>query len=80
MVAITGRLQNEAGVIHVVAEQVEDLTPMLALLSDDGRRISALANADELRRPQDRPKANAAARSPPLVQESDAMPKGRNFR
>ena len=37
-VAITGRLQNEAGVIHVVAEHVEDLSPMLGLLVDAGRR------------------------------------------
>ena len=36
-VAITGRLQNEAGVIHVVAEHVEDLSSMLGLLSLAGR-------------------------------------------
>jgi len=31
-IAITGRLQNEAGVIHVVAERAEDLTPLLNIL------------------------------------------------
>ena len=79
-VAITGRLQNESGVIHVVAERVEDLTPWLSDLSDDGRRISALANADELKRPQDRPKADDKARRLALAQEASVMPKGRNFR
>ena len=39
-VAVTGRLQNEAGVIHVVVERAEDLTHLLALLSNQGRQIS----------------------------------------
>ena len=54
--AVTGRVQNEAGVVHVIAERVEDLTPMLGLLSADGATLSALANADEIKRPQDREK------------------------
>ncbi len=58
-VAITGRLQNEAGVIHVVAEHVEDLSSMLGLLSSHGGEVSALANADEVKRPQERPKKDA---------------------
>jgi error-prone DNA polymerase len=32
-IAVTGRLQNESGVIHVIAERTEDLTPLLTLLS-----------------------------------------------
>jgi len=32
-IAVTGRLQNESGVIHVIAERAEDLTPLLSLLS-----------------------------------------------
>jgi error-prone DNA polymerase len=32
-IAVTGRLQNESGVIHVIAERAEDLTPLLNLLS-----------------------------------------------
>ena len=35
-VAVTGKLQNEQGVIHVVADRMEDLTPMLGLLSEAG--------------------------------------------
>ncbi len=46
-IAITGKLQNQTGVIHIIAETIEDLTPMLNGLSDLGDRISGLARADE---------------------------------
>jgi error-prone DNA polymerase len=52
LVAVTGKLQSEQGVIHIVAERMHDLTPMLGLLSEAGQTISALAPADEVRRPQ----------------------------
>ena len=58
-VAITGRLQNEAGVIHVVAEHVEDLSAMLGFLSMQGGEVSVLARADEVKRPQERSKQDA---------------------
>ncbi len=51
-VAVTGKLQNEQSVIHVVAERMEDLTPMLGLLSEAGGTIDARARADEVKRPQ----------------------------
>jgi error-prone DNA polymerase len=51
-VAVTGKLQSEQGVIHIVAERMQDLPPMLGLLSEAGETISALAHADEVRRPQ----------------------------
>ena len=51
-VAVTGKLQSEQGVIHIVAERMNDLTPMLGLLSEAGGTIGALARADEVRRPQ----------------------------
>jgi error-prone DNA polymerase len=51
-VAVSGKLQNEAGVIHIIAERMEDLTPMLGQLSEKGRTIDALVPADEVRRPQ----------------------------
>ena len=35
-VAVTGRVQNEPGVIHVIAERMEDLTPLLGMLSLHG--------------------------------------------
>ncbi len=45
LLRVTGRLQREAGVVHVVAEQIEDLSPLLdrLLRSDfksDGVRAS----------------------------------------
>ena len=51
-VAVSGKLQNESGVIHIIAERMEDLTPMLGQLSDEGRDIETLAPSDEVRRPQ----------------------------
>jgi error-prone DNA polymerase len=49
-VAVTGKLQSEQGVIHIVAERMNDLTPMLGLLSEAGHTIGALARADEAHR------------------------------
>jgi len=45
-VAATGKLQNEAGVIHLIVERMEDLTPMLGLLSEEGRGAERDAPAD----------------------------------
>ena len=49
---MTGKLQNEQGVIHVVADRMEDFTPMLGLLSEKGGTIDPSARADEVKRPQ----------------------------
>jgi error-prone DNA polymerase len=94
-IAITGRVQNEAGVIHIVAEHCEDMTPMLSLLSRAGGDISGLARADEVKRPLTREKADAGRYGPvcappekpappPVLDESVAdarrvLPRGRNF-
>jgi error-prone DNA polymerase len=51
-VAVSGKLQNEAGVIHLIAERMEDWTPTLGQLSDEGRTIETLVPADEVKRPQ----------------------------
>jgi error-prone DNA polymerase len=50
-VTLTGRLQREAGVVHVVADEMTDGTPMLRVLSADGEAIEGLARVDEVRRP-----------------------------
>ena len=50
-VAIAGCVQEESGVIHVVAEQLEDLTHFLARLAEHGAQIDGLARCDEVRRP-----------------------------
>ena len=49
----TGRLQSEQGVIHVIAERLEDYSPLLTLLSEESFGPNALARADEVRRPVD---------------------------
>jgi error-prone DNA polymerase len=51
MISVTGALQNEQGVIHIVAERFEDLTPLLRRLSEDGPRIDPAAPTDEVKRP-----------------------------
>jgi error-prone DNA polymerase len=51
-VAIRGRLQHESGVIHVVADTLEDLTYLLARLAE-GPTIESLAHCDEVKRPVD---------------------------
>jgi error-prone DNA polymerase len=50
-VAVSGLVQEESGVIHVVADALEDLTLWLARLADQGADIDGLARADEVRRP-----------------------------
>jgi DNA-directed DNA polymerase III PolC len=50
-VAVSGRVQAESGVIHVVADQLEDLTVWLARLADHGADIHSLTRTDEMRRP-----------------------------
>ena len=50
-VSVTGRVQSESGVIHVVADQLDDLTFLLARLAEQGADIDSLARADEVRRP-----------------------------
>jgi error-prone DNA polymerase len=50
-VAITGCVQEESGVIHVVADRLENLTHFLARLAEHGADIDGLARCDEVRRP-----------------------------
>ena len=51
LVSVTGKLQNEKGVIHVVADRIDDLTALLGRLSDHGPAIESLARCDEVKRP-----------------------------
>src|SRR5205085_11920356 len=51
LVAVTGPLQNASGVIHVVMEKIEDLTPLLRRLSDAHVAVDIRAHADQARRP-----------------------------
>jgi error-prone DNA polymerase len=49
-IAVSGQVQSESGVIHVVADTLEDFTPWLAQLADHGADIDNLVRADEVRR------------------------------
>jgi error-prone DNA polymerase len=91
LVSVTGPLQSASGVIHVVAEDIRDLTPMLQHLSDAHGPINALAPTDEVRRPvperHRHPRAGDALvtlfKDEPnenlAAQTAKVMPKGRNF-
>ena len=92
LVAVTGPLQNEKGVIHVVLEHIEDLSALLRRLSDAHGPIDIRAHADQARRPiierHRHPRAGdslvtALKEQPEHFSEAAAvaqvMPKGRNF-
>jgi error-prone DNA polymerase len=51
LISVSGPLQNEQGVIHIVGDRFEDLTPLLRRLSEDGPRIDPTAPTDEAKRP-----------------------------
>jgi error-prone DNA polymerase len=73
---LTGKLQSEAGVIHIIADRIDDLTLLLKRLSEDSTGVEALAHCDEVRRPvQDartRPR-HAGAPLAALLQEEPAL-------
>ncbi|HEY3147500.1 MAG TPA: OB-fold nucleic acid binding domain-containing protein, partial [Dongiaceae bacterium] len=51
MVAVEGKLQREGLVIHVVADRITDLTPLLHTLNEEKHDISRIiARADEVKR------------------------------
>jgi error-prone DNA polymerase len=87
LVGVTGRLQNEKGVVHVVAERIDDLTALL-------RRLSAPGEDDRAGDPVPQPDAPAHPRrgdslvrllrerpeqAEELMATHAVMPKGRNF-
>jgi DNA polymerase III alpha subunit len=47
LLRVTGRLQREAGVVHIVAEQIEDLSRMLDTLLDPGFRHDGTRAGDQ---------------------------------
>jgi error-prone DNA polymerase len=52
LVVVHGRVQRHEDIIHVVAARLEDRSDWLRLLTEDGDALSiAVANADEVRRP-----------------------------
>jgi error-prone DNA polymerase len=75
-VAVTGELQQESGVIHVVARRIEDLTPLLARLTEDAPPIEALARADAVKHPHDEDVDSRARgrRNPPRIAAPAELP------
>jgi DNA polymerase III alpha subunit len=47
LLRVTGKLQREAGVVHIVAELIEDLSPMLDRLLDPGFRPDGVRAGDQ---------------------------------
>jgi error-prone DNA polymerase len=63
LVAARGRVQNDSGVVHVVAERFEDLTPLLRTLSDENKLSPPIPSGA----------------LPPSSDAGRVIPKGRNF-
>ncbi len=94
-ITVTGKVQNESGVIHVVADHMEDRTAMLATLTEEGTDLESLARADEVKKPGRDVRGERGARGAPfrhprrepipadmaaLIDETrSVLPKGRNF-
>ena len=48
LISLTGKLQNESNVIHVVADRIDDLTPLLERLSEEPALMDQLAPAADV--------------------------------
>ena len=95
LISVTGLLQNEKGVIHIVADHFEDLTSLLRRLSEPGAHMDPTSPTDEIKRPvisrQRHPRSGDALvtmlkEKPAMTEElavaahtAKVMPKGRNF-
>lgn len=90
LVRIRGLLQRESGIIHVIVDEIEDMTPMLGLLQAETRRFGVCERADEVlratmdhRERQARRKSlgktSAQTPSDNPIYRGDVLPKGRNF-
>jgi error-prone DNA polymerase len=75
-VAVSGVLQQESGVIHIVAAKLVDLTFLLARLNEDMAPIESLARADAVKRPHDENVDSRARgrRNPAQVSAPAALP------
>jgi error-prone DNA polymerase len=77
---VRGELQSESGVIHVIADHIEDLTPLLDELSSDTTPFRPESRADEVARPV--PPGGTAPGANLYKHPRDVrtvLPKGRNF-
>jgi error-prone DNA polymerase len=82
LVAVTGKLQNESGVIHIVAEHIEDMTALLSrLVNDELETDTRTSSPGLLPNVKGHPRSGDALVT---LLKDDAeletvMPKGRNF-
>jgi error-prone DNA polymerase len=93
LISVSGLLQNEKDVIHIVAERFDDLTPLLSRLSEHASGIDTTSRADHAKNsgpPDSRghPRRGdslvqllrrAPERADELLSTQDVLPKGRNF-
>src|SRR5262249_15580264 len=75
-IAITGQVQHESGVIHVVATRLDDLTALLGRLTENAPPISSLSRADGVKRPHDENVDSRARgrRNPPRLAAPAPLP------
>jgi error-prone DNA polymerase len=89
-VVATGKLQNESGVVHLIVDRMEDLTPMLGLLSREDSEAAPSGFAEAPPRAAPRRQGDRFAqtqlfydpRLPPTQEQRDAaraLPSGRSF-
>src|SRR5581483_6169231 len=95
LIAVSGVVQNEKGVIHIVGDHFDDLTPLLRRLSLAGPTIDPSAPTDEAKRPVQGSWRRHPRQGDDLVmllrdkqalseavfagEAAQVMPKGRNF-
>ncbi|TPN00903.1 DNA polymerase III subunit alpha [Mesorhizobium sp. B2-3-3] len=85
-VKVSGKLQSESGVVHIVAEKIEDLTPWLTVLLEKVSAAGPPATRHASGEGPDR-SSQPALRNAPVGQDlamlseeaERVMPKGRNF-
>ena len=81
-IRVDGRLQSESGVIHIVANRIEDLTPWLGDLSEQARFMRDLTetgSAGKVVALPPRPASIAGDYEDLERAPGKVMPKGRNF-
>jgi DNA polymerase III alpha subunit len=73
-VMVEGPLQHESGVIHVVANRMEDLTPLLKRLAE-GPAVQTLSRSDHVKHggEDQREKGNRVAQQQRLLQQLPGM-------
>ena len=92
-IRVSGRLQSESGVIHIVADRMEDISSWLGALCEGAQQVAGWSRhgvaggggPDSHERPRESEKLYAAMAETPMDAEersrdaNKVMPKGRNF-